>query len=232
MDSRRLILVLVLLFVAVISVPVVSAQNDPCPVTAPSGTTALLAAADACLNPAGPFYQRDAARALVYAQEAAAAQPDPAGLARAYDLQAWAHFWLGEPGQAIARQTQALITLPAADRYLMRAAYMNQVGDVSGAIADAEQAILLAPRQIDSYLWLGRYALEQGEFDVAWDVANRAAAVAPDDADVVLLQGDTDYARADYASAKAAYERYLSLTPDVSPVVTARLMIIERRLGG
>lgn len=202
-----------------------------CPSTVPSGASAILAAAEACLEAPGPFYERDAARALMYAQEAVAAQLEPAQLAHAYDLQAEAHFWLGELGQAIARQTQAVVLVPTADRYLMRAVTMDRVGDTAGAIADGEQAISLAPRQIEPYLWLGRYALDQREYELALDVGERAAAFAADDADIVLLQADAYYGRADYASAKAAYERYVTLASSVSPVVAARLMIIERRLG-
>jgi tetratricopeptide (TPR) repeat protein len=210
----------------------VSAQADACPTTAPTGAPALLAAAEACLEPSGRLYERDAERALVYALDAAAARPaSPEELARAYDVQAQAHFWLGQWGQAIARQTQALLLLPTAERYALRAELMGLVGDTAGAIADAEQAITLEPRQLDLYLWLGRYALENADYDLALDVLERAAAFSPDDAEVALLLGDVHYARVDYARAQAAYQRYMALADSVSPVVVARLSVIERQLS-
>lgn len=229
---RAIRLMALLLICALSSVSLTIAQTvDSCPATAPADAPALLTAAEACLEGLGPFYERNSAQALAYAEAAAAGLDDPADLAHALDLQAEAHFWLGNLGQAIARQTQALLRLPTADRYLMRAAFMDRVGDTAGAIADAEQAILLAPEQLDLYLWLGRYALDHGDDALALDVAERAAAFAPDDVEVMLLQADAHYARADYAAAKAVYERYMTLADSLSPVVVARLAVIERRLG-
>jgi tetratricopeptide (TPR) repeat protein len=176
--------------------------------------------------------ERNAAQALAYAQDAMTDNTAPTDLARAWAVQGEAHFWLQELGQAIATQTQALLLEPTADRYWWRAVLMDRVNDTGGAIADAEQAIALAPDRLDITLWLGQYALDHDENELALDVAQRASAVAPDDPDVLKLQGDAYYALPDYAAAKAAYERYMTVAPDPAPVVIARLSIIEQRLGG
>lgn len=222
----------VLLICALSPLSFAAAQpSTPCPSTTPSGASALLAAAEACLQPWGPLLERNAAQALVYVQNAVSDQLTSADLARAYDVQGEAHFWLGALGQAIARQTQAIVLEPTAERYLWRAVTMDRVGDTAGAIADAEQAIAFAPRQLDFYLWLGQYALDHDANDLALDVMERAATVAPDDADVLRLLGDAHYALSDYAAAKTVYESYLTFTDNPLPVVIAKLQIIERRLG-
>ncbi len=231
MGFTRAILIAMMLYLTFSTTAL--ASHPACPSTVSSDSSVLLAAAEACLEARGRFNERDATQALTYAQQAVTARPaSPVDLARAYDLQAQAHFWLGQKGQAIASQTQAIILLPTSERFLVRAALMDSVNDVVGALADAERAVELAPRRIETYRWVARYALNNAQAVAALDVLERADAFAPDDPDLALLRGDAHYALEDYAAAQRAYQRYLSLAQDISPVVTARLRVIERLLNG
>jgi len=224
------IMVMLVFASAPVTLSVTVAQpTDTCPTVMPTTAASLLAAAEACLELEG----RDAALALRYAQAALDARPaNPRELARAYTLQAQAHFWLMQHGQALVRQTQALLIETTAERLLIRAELMDRVGDRVGAVADAQQAIALAPRQLAAYLWLARYALENGDEDLALTTLDLTTAFAADNAEIARLRGDAHYALADYAAAQASYERYLALADLPSAVVIARMQLIERRLAG
>lgn len=61
--------------------------------------------------------------------------------------------------------------------------------------------------------------------------AEQAAALNPDSAAALLRIDDLHYEAGRDAQALDAYRRYLDVATERSPLVNARILILERRLG-
>ncbi len=226
---KRVVIICAVTVFATITAPINAQQILDCPRTTPSGVDALLEAAANCLT--DPV--RNANSVLEFARAATAQLTlDDARLVDAYRLQADAHMWLRQYGQSIAWRTLAIALDPTnADDYARRAGAMSAIDDIEGAYSDQEQAIALDPNNVDRYLSLADYLLDNDDTERALDVISRAVVIAPENAAVRQILGDVYYAQQTYAQARNEYEQYLLLTNNVSPVVRARLLVIERRLG-
>jgi len=90
-------------------------------------------------------------------------------------------------------------------------------GDTGEAIATIEQAITLAPGQIDLQLDLGRLHMRNNDRLKARDVLTAARAAAPGRADIVAELAGAEFLDGAYAEAAETYRHALALRPEDAP---------------
>jgi tetratricopeptide (TPR) repeat protein len=204
-----------------------AAQAIPCDPSLDLGTdvNAYLERASACLELEG----RNPEQALADANSALMLAPDNAD---AYAARAWSHVWQRSFGQAIADATVAITLEPDNDFYYRgRAFAMLQVDDLEGALADMEQAIVLAPNDTDLYLFRSDTLEDLGRMDEAIAKMQQAVSLFPNNAELIQRLGDLYFVTEQDLLAFDTYNRYKEVTEELSPLVNARLLILERRLG-
>jgi len=197
--------------------------------TAQDPLSAYTARAAACLQPTGLLFERNTAQAIADADFVI--ERDAAN-AEAFAMRGQARLWQREFGQSIADLTTALILQPQnVDWLTFRAFVMLQVQDRTGAIADFSRALAVEPT--NEALWLERSRLHElnGDLKSALADAEQAAALNPNNAAALQRIGDIYYVTGNDQLALEAYRRYLEVAVERSPLVNARILILERRLG-
>lgn len=178
----------------------------------------------ACLG----YDSRDAELARRYLDRAL--ELDPA-FAEAYAARAEAHFWLRQFGYAISDVTLAL-HLGAEDGHLLarRAFLFREIGDITSALSDLDKALTAQPDDPTLYLQAADYSLLQDQPEMAIAYLMRGVTNAPDNDALYMRLGDVYYELGERAQALEAYRTYLTLADEQSPVVRARILILERDL--
>lgn len=186
---------------------------------------AYIARSTACLELDG----RNPDQAFADADHAVKLAPDSA---EAYAARAWAQLWQRSFGQAIADVTVAITLEPDNPQwYRARSFYMLQVDDVKGSLADIEQAIVLTPDHTDLYLYRSDYLEQLGRTDDAIADMQDVIVLYPDDAALIRRLGDLYFTQDEDRLAFDTYQRFNEITSEPSPLVNARLLILERRLN-
>jgi tetratricopeptide (TPR) repeat protein len=95
-----------------------------------------------------------------------------------------------------------------ADPQVKRGASLFRAGDLDGARGCFEQAIRLAPDDVEAWKDLGWVYVTQGHWDQAEPAFRRACDLSPKDEDACYALGRTDYALTRLEDAIAAYNAY------------------------
>jgi tetratricopeptide (TPR) repeat protein len=86
-------------------------------------------------------------------------------------------------------------------------------GQARRALVPLEKAVALKADGDDALVLLANCHLDRGAYEKALSVAQLASAANPDNADAYLVIGAVQQQKAHNAEARAAYERYLKLSP-------------------
>jgi len=173
--------------------------------------------------------RRNPDQALKDANRAVELAPERAD---AYAARAMSHAWRGSLGQAIADATVAIMLEPDNDQwYRERSFYMFQVDDLAGSLADLEQAIVVSPDEMDLYLFRSSTLEELGRTDEAIAGIQEAMMLFPDSAELIRRLGDLYFMTGQDQLALETYQRFNAVASEQSPLVNARLLILERRLS-
>lgn len=162
--------------------------------------------------------------------EAAAREAEVARDARASKYWAQAgNAWLAaaDPAKARAALDAALATgnltgLELGEAHLDRARALVAAGDLAGARADLDQAVLKAPADPMAWLLSATLARRTGDLPLAQRHIREALARAADDASVQLEAGNIAALSRDEAGAKAAWEKAAELAPGTDQATAAR----------
>src|SRR5690606_16051539 len=169
------------------------------------------------------------AQILADANRAVELEPNnPAALA----ARGQALFLNGSYGRALVDYTVALQFEPDnAELYAKRAFVMNGVGDFDGSIADLTQAIALEPENAEWYFLRSHFYEAADQYDLALADVESITAFAPENAAAYERIGDIYYGLEQDELALQNYRRYAELTEMMSPLVNARMRLLEARLG-
>ncbi|WP_343519715.1 hypothetical protein [Sphingomonas sp.] len=162
--------------------------------------------------------------------EAAAREAEVARDVRASKYWAQAgNAWLAaaDPAKARAALDAALATgnlagLELGEAHLDRARAVVASGDLGGARADLDQAVLKAPDDPMAWLLSATLARRTGDLPLAQRHIREALARAADDASVQLEAGNIAAMSRDEAGAKAAWEKAAQLAPGTEQAIAAR----------
>lgn len=162
--------------------------------------------------------------------EAAAREAEVARDTRASKYWAQAgNAWLAaaNPAKARAALDAALATgnltgLELGEAHLDRARAVVASGDLGGARADLDQAVLKAPADPMAWLLSATLARRTGDLPLAQRHIKEALARAADDASVQLEAGNIAVMSRDEAGAKAAWEKAAQLAPGTEQASAAR----------
>lgn len=198
--------------------------------TAQDPLSAYMERASACLQPVGIMLERNTAQAIADADFVIAQDPS---FAAAYAVRAQAKLFSNRIGQGLADLSVALFLEPTNVEWLRwRAELMLLLNDVDGALADISRAIAAEPTS--DLLLLERSRIHERNADLASALADaeQALALNPDSAAALLRIGDIHYTAGRDQAALDAYRQYLEVSTERSPLVNARVLILERRLSG
>lgn len=137
--------------------------------------------------------------------------------------------WLAaaDPAKARTALDAALATghltgLELGEAHLDRARALVAAGDLGGARADLDQAVLKAPGDPMAWLLSATLARRTGDLPLAQRHIKEAVARAGDDASVQLEAGNIAALARDEAGAKAAWEKAAQLAPGTEQGIAAR----------
>ena len=137
--------------------------------------------------------------------------------------------WLAaaDPAKARAALDAALATgnlagLELGEAHLDRARALVASGDLGGARADLDQAVLKAPGDPMAWLLSATLARRTGDLPLAQRHIKEAVARAADDASVQLEAGNIAALSRDEAGARAAWEKAAQLAPGSEQAIAAR----------
>lgn len=191
--------------------------------------TAYVERAADCLRPVGELFARNTDQALADANFVIAQDPT---FAAAYAVRGQAHLWAVQPAQAVRDLSIALFLDPTnVDWLLFRSELMVFLNDIDGAIADLTSAIAVEPANEALLLERSRLHERRADLTSALADAEQAAALNPESAAALLRIADVHYEAGRDQVALDAYRAYLAVTTERSPVVNARILILEQRLG-
>lgn len=150
-------------------------------------------------------------KALAVAREAVNAQPDnPAAL----DLLGTTQLALGDTTNALGSFRKLAERLPRQAAPLIKLATAQIVAkDLPGARSTLLDALRIQPDFLDAQLMLGGVEIQSARFDDALKLAKQVQQQKPASPAGFTLEGDTAFARKDYAAALAAFERAQKLAP-------------------
>lgn len=150
-------------------------------------------------------------KALAVAREAVNAQPDnPAAL----DLLGTTQLALGDTTNALGSFRKLAEHLPGQATPLIKLATAQIVAkDLPGARSTLQDALRAQPGFLDAQLMLGGVEIQSARFDDALKLAKQVQQQKPTSPAGFTLEGDTAFARKDYAAALAAFERAQKLAP-------------------
>jgi tetratricopeptide (TPR) repeat protein len=162
--------------------------------------------------------------------EEAAREAQTAGDARAANYWAQAgNAWLagGQPAKARAALDAAmadgrLTGLPLGEAHLDRARAMVPLGDLEGARAELDRAIVHAPADPLAWLLSATLARRQGDLKRAATDITQALKLSGDDASVQLEAGNVAAAQGNEADARTAWTRVIELSPGSPQANAAR----------
>lgn len=118
--------------------------------------------------------------------------------------------------------TGNLTGLELGEAHLDRARILVSSGDLGGARADLDQAVLKASNDPMAWLLSATLARRTGDLALAQRHIGETLARAADDASVQLEAGNIAALSGDEASAKAAWEKAVQIAPDSQPGIAAR----------
>ncbi len=140
--------------------------------------------------------------------------------------------WLAaaDPVKARAALDAALATgtlkdLELGEAHLDRARALVAAGDLGGARADLDKAVIHAAADPMSWLLSATLARKTGDLPLAQRHIGEALTRAGDDASVQLEAGNIFALARDETAAKAAWEKAVSLAPDSAPGRAARVAL-------
>ncbi|WP_296894065.1 XrtA/PEP-CTERM system TPR-repeat protein PrsT [Thiobacillus sp.] len=150
-------------------------------------------------------------KALAVAREAVNAQPDnPAAL----DLLGTTQLALGDTTNALGSFRKLAERLPEQAAPLIKLATAQIVAkDLPGARNTLQDALRIQPGFLDAQLMLGGVEIQSARFDDALKLAKQVQQQKPASPAGFTLEGDTAFARKDYAAALAAFEHAQKLAP-------------------
>ncbi|MFQ3674654.1 MAG: tetratricopeptide repeat protein [Aggregatilineales bacterium] len=198
--------------------------------TAQDPLSAYVERATACLQPVGIMLERNTAQAIADADFVIAQDPS---FAVAYAVRGQANLFSNRIGQGLADLSVALFLEPTNVEWLRwRSELMLFLNDVDGALADISRAVAVEPTS--ELLLLERSRIHERSADLASALADaeQAFALNPDSAAALLRIGDIHYTAGRDQAALDAYRQYLEIAAERSPLVNARVLILERRLSG
>jgi len=176
-------------------------------------------------------------KALAVAREAVNAQPDnPAAL----DLLGTTQLALGDTTNALGSFRKLAEHLPGQAAPLIKLATAQIVAkDLPGARSTLQDALRIQPDFLDAQLMLGGVEIQSTQFDDALKLAKQVQQQKPTSPAGFTLEGDTAFARKDYAAALAAFERAQKLAPSGALLIrqlqvfnmTQRAEVGEKRLA-
>ncbi len=197
--------------------------------TAQDPLSAYLDRANACLEPVGIMLERNTAQAIADADFVIA---QDASFAAAYAVRSRANLFANRIGQGLADLSVALFLEPTNVEWLRwRSELMLFLNDFDGALADISRAVALAPA--DDTLLLERSRIHERNADLASALtdAEQALTLNPESAAALLRIGDIHYTAGRDQAALDAYRQYLEVATERSPLVNARILILEQRLA-
>lgn len=137
--------------------------------------------------------------------------------------------WLAaaNPAKARAALDAALATgnlagLELGEAHLDRARTLVAAGDLGGARADLDQAVLKAPADPMTWLLSATLARRTGDLPLAQRHIKEAVSRAADDASVQLEAGNIAALSGDETAARAAWEKAAQLAPSTEQGIAAR----------
>jgi tetratricopeptide (TPR) repeat protein len=134
--------------------------------------------------------------------------------AEAWSLLGRAHLADDATALALSALTQSLSIQPAqADTLALRGALLRKLGDLEGAAADTENALLLDPGNPALTYTLGLIRLQQGDLAAAEQRIGLSASRLPENPGIQLLHALLAYNCAAPKTAGAALHHYLELVP-------------------
>lgn len=153
----------------------------------------------------------DKTKALAAAREAVNAQPDnPAAL----DLLGTTQLGLGDTANALGSYRKLVELLPRQAAPLLKLATAQIVAkDLVSARKTLQEALQIQPDFLDAQLMLGGIEIQSARHDDALKLAKQVQKQHPGNPDGFTLEGDTAFARKDYPTALAAFERAHKLAP-------------------
>jgi len=135
--------------------------------------------------------------------------------AEAWNLLGRAHLADDATALALSALTQSLSIQPKqADTLALRGALLRKLGDLEGAAADTESALMLDPGNPALTYTLGLIRFQQGELLAAEQKIGLSAQLLPTNPGIQLLHALLAYNCAAPKTARAALEQYLTLVPD------------------
>ncbi len=150
-------------------------------------------------------------KALAAAREAVNAQPgNPAAL----DLLGTTQLALGDTANAQGSFRKLVESQPGRAAPLIKLATAQIVAkDLAAARKTLQDAVRIEPDFLDAQLMLGGVEIQGARYDEALKLARQVQQDKPDNPAGFILEGDTAYARKDFAAALAAFERAQRLQP-------------------
>ena len=229
--SRWISILLMLVLTGVLALPA-NAQANACEAELPDDASSddYLERAEACFAMVGRLarIEPEVALRLTLNSVNEALALDPAN-AEAYALRGRIRTGTGARGQAIADFTIALYLSPdESEYYLGRALAMQSVGDDAGALADYDAAVTLSPQEPDALLYRGLFRYQREAWDAALADFEQMLGIDPDNADAYEYVGHSHYELGQMDEALAAYQRHLEVAVNRSPLVNARVLLLER----
>lgn len=153
----------------------------------------------------------DKNKALAVAREAVNAQPDnPAAL----DLLGTTQLALGDTPNALGSFRKLAERMPRQAAPLIKLSTAQIVAkDLAGARKTLQDALHIQPDFLDAQLMLGGVEIQSARFDDALKLAKQVQQQKPASPAGFILEGDTAFARKNYAAALAAFEHAQKLAP-------------------
>jgi len=134
------------------------------------------------------------------------------GSPAAWALLGRAHQSEGDTALALSAFNESLAGDPAQPGTLaLRGSLLRSIGDLEGAAADFENALVLSPQEGAIHYALGLTYLRGGSIGRAANSLRRAAKIQPDNASIQLLHALLAFATRQYDTARAAILDYESL---------------------
>jgi tetratricopeptide (TPR) repeat protein len=189
------------------------------------GDAEILKALDSGFRPETANEAILASRALLRAKQTARAieileaitlnQISPS--AEAWTLLGRAHLTNGSTALALSALNQSLsIDLEQAATLALRGSLLRKLGDLEGAAADTESALLLDPGSPELTYSLGLIRFQQGDLIAAENWIGQSAQQLAENPGIQLLHALLAYAIGDPATAQTALNDYLRLVPQRS----------------
>jgi protein O-mannosyl-transferase len=107
----------------------------------------------------------------------------------------------------------SLSCFPSYEGYHDRALLKNESGDIKGALADLDEALLINPLGKDAYIDRGIIHLQRGNYPEAMQNFDRVLQIAPRYSKAYLHRGQVKQAMKDIQGAMGEYDMAISITP-------------------